>query len=95
MIKEKDYDLVLLDHMMPEMDGENKTKIIRALPEEKYRTLPIVALTANVVGDARTTLIESGMSDFLSKPLIHTELERVLMDWLPREKWEQVKRDDV
>jgi PAS domain S-box-containing protein len=90
MIKEKDYDIVFMDHMMPEMDGVDATKIIRALPEEKYRKLPIVALTANVVGDVRDMFMNSGMSDFLSKPMEHLEMERVLREWLPREKWSNV-----
>ena len=92
MIKENDYDLVFMDHMMPEMDGVDATKIIRALPDGKYRKLPIVALTANVVGDVRDMFLKSGMSDFLSKPLDHTEIERVLREWLPREKWSLVQR---
>jgi PAS domain S-box-containing protein len=90
LIKNNDYDLVFMDHMMPEMDGVDVTKIIRALPEEKYRKLPIVALTANVVGDVRDMFMQSGMSDFLSKPMEHTEMERVLREWLPQEKWTNV-----
>ena len=91
MIKENDYDMVFMDHMMPEMDGVDTTKIIRAMPEEKYHKLPIVALTANVVGDVRDLFMESGMSDFLSKPLERAEIERTLREWLPGEKWENVQ----
>jgi CheY-like chemotaxis protein/anti-sigma regulatory factor (Ser/Thr protein kinase) len=87
MVKGNDYDIVFMDHMMPDMDGTDATKIIRALPEEKYQKLPIVALTANVVGDARNMFLESGMSDFLSKPMEPEEMERVLREWLPKEKW--------
>ena len=72
---------------MPEMDGVDVTRIIRAMPDEKYKLLPIVALTANVVGNVRTMFIESGMTDFLSKPLENMEIERVLQEWLPKEKW--------
>jgi CheY-like chemotaxis protein len=90
MIKENDYDIVFMDHMMPEMDGVDVTKIVRALPEEKYQKLPIVALTANVVGDVRDMFIKSGMSDFLSKPMENVEMERVLREWLPQEKWNKV-----
>jgi CheY-like chemotaxis protein len=76
-----------MDHMMPEIDGVDATKIIRAMPHEKYQKLPIVALTANVVGDVRDLFLGSGMNDFLSKPLEIKEIERVLQEWLPREKW--------
>jgi CheY-like chemotaxis protein/anti-sigma regulatory factor (Ser/Thr protein kinase) len=87
LVKENDYDIVFMDHMMPEMDGVDVTQIIRALPGEKYRKLPIVALTANVVGDVRDMFLQSGMNDFLSKPLEFSEIERVLQEWLPPEKW--------
>jgi CheY-like chemotaxis protein len=82
-----------MDHMMPEMDGVDVTRIIRGLPEEKYVTLPIVALTANVVGDVRDLFIDSGMNDFLSKPLEHTEIMRVFREWLPQKKWSNVRRN--
>ena len=94
MIQEHDYDIVFMDHMMPEMDGVDATKIIRALPDEKYKKLPIIALTANVVGDVRDMFLESGMNDFLSKPLDQSEIERALREWLPREKWSSVPRAD-
>jgi CheY-like chemotaxis protein len=86
MIKENDYDMVFMDHMMLEMDGVDVTKIIRSLPEEKYKKVPIIALTANVVGDMRDMFLKSGMSDFLSKPMEPAEMERVLREWLPQEK---------
>jgi CheY-like chemotaxis protein len=73
--------------MMPEMDGVDATRIIRSLPGEKYSKLPIVALTANVVGDVRDMFLKSGMNDFLSKPLEFVEIERVLKELLPRDKW--------
>ena len=81
------YDMVFMDHMMPEMDGVEAAVLIRKMPHERCRTMPIVALTANAVGDVRTMFLESGMNDFLSKPLVMKELERSLRDWLPREKW--------
>jgi CheY-like chemotaxis protein len=69
------------------MDGVDATGIIRALAGEKYADLPILALTANVVGDVRDMFMQSGMNDFLSKPLESNEIERVLKEWLPRDKW--------
>jgi len=86
LIKKNDYDMVFMDHMMPEMDGVDVTRIIRAIPDEKYKKLPIVALTANVVGDVRDMFLENGMNEFLAKPLEHKEIENVLRTWLPKEK---------
>ena len=91
MIKKNNYDIVFMDHMMPDMDGVDATIIIREMPEEKYQKLPIVALTANVVGDVREMFLKSGMSDFLSKPMELVEMERVLREWLPPNKWSNVK----
>jgi len=91
LIKQNDYDIVFMDHMMPEMDGIDAAKIIRSLPGEKYENLPIVALTANVLSEARHQFLSSGMDDFLAKPLEHDEIERVLRQWLPLEKWQNSK----
>ncbi len=90
LVEQNDYDIVFMDHMMPEMDGVEATECIRRMPGEKYRKLPIVALTANAVGDARALFMQSGMNDFLSKPLEVKEIERVLRAWLPKEKWSMV-----
>ena len=89
LVAENDYDIVFMDHMMPEMDGTEAVTLIRKLPEEKFRTLPVVALTANAVGDVRSLFLECGMNDFLSKPMDLREIERVLKEWLPRHKWKQ------
>ena len=86
-VKRNDYDIVFMDHMMPEIDGVDTTRMIRALEGEKYRKLPIVALTANVVGDVKEMFLASGMNDFLSKPMEAREISRVLKQWLRPEKW--------
>ncbi len=87
MLERCDYDIVFMDHMMPDMDGVETTELIRKRPEPKYRGLPIVALTANAVGDVRSMFLAGGLNDFLSKPMDVRELERVLREWLPRDKW--------
>ncbi|MCL2839768.1 MAG: ATP-binding protein [Defluviitaleaceae bacterium] len=80
------YDLIFMDHMMPDLDGLDTTSIIRAYPFESHQNVPIVALTANVVGDVHSMFLEHGMNDYLSKPINYSELERVLKQWLPQEK---------
>ncbi|MCL2365391.1 MAG: ATP-binding protein [Defluviitaleaceae bacterium] len=82
----QNFDLIFMDHMMPIMDGEDVTKAIRAMEGSHYNTVPIIALTANVVGDVRRRLIESGMNDMVAKPLETAEIERVIKEYLPAEK---------
>lgn len=85
MLRSKDIDLVLMDHMMPEMDGVEATQIIRQMEGEYYRKLPIIALTANAVNGVREMFIESGFQDFVAKPIELTALDRALKSWLPKE----------
>ncbi|MDR0496046.1 MAG: response regulator, partial [Treponema sp.] len=69
LAKKKQYDLILMDHMMPEMDGVETTTIIRKLGSLWYKTSPIVALTANAMEGTRELFINAGMNDFISKPI--------------------------
>ncbi len=89
-VKKVAYDVIFMDHMMPKMDGVEATQHIRALNGDRFSVVPIVALTANAVGDVRSGFIKAGMNDFLSKPLIIKELERVLRQWLPTDKWKNI-----
>lgn len=84
MIRAKEYDLILLDHLMPEMDGIETLGHIRDMGD-RYEKLPVVALTANVSGDSRRRYMQAGFSDFLEKPISVPELERVLEEFLPGE----------
>ena len=84
-VRERDYDLVFMDHMMPELDGVDTMRRIRTLGE-KYKALPIIALTANAVIGVRENLLSTGMDDFLSKPIRRDELEKVMYRWIPEDK---------
>ncbi|MDR1785520.1 MAG: response regulator [Spirochaetaceae bacterium] len=79
------YDLIFMDHMMPDMDGLEAVKRIRAM-EGWCKTVPIVAFSANAVQGARELFLASGMDDFISKPVRPEELNRALRRWLPPEK---------
>jgi len=81
LIRQNDYDIVFMDHMMPEMDGEETVREIRASGE--YNDLIIVALTANAVSGAREMFLENGFNDFISKPINIGELQDVLERHLP------------
>ena len=83
--KESQFDLIFMDHMMPEMDGVEATMIIRTLDE--YSTeMPIVALSANAVSSAVEMFFKNGFNDFLSKPMSESDLAVCLIKWLPKDK---------
>ncbi|MCL2045579.1 MAG: ATP-binding protein [Oscillospiraceae bacterium] len=82
MVQKDDFDIVFMDHMMPEMDGIITTSKIRSLGE-KYKSLKIVALTANAITGAREMFLENGFDGFISKPIEIPALTKTLIDNLP------------
>ena len=81
--QENDYDVIFMDHMMPEMDGVEAMKRLRALGRDLGRECAIVALTANAVSGAREMFISEGFDGFIAKPIEITEYERVMKRVLP------------
>ncbi|MEY8331728.1 PocR ligand-binding domain-containing protein [Lachnospiraceae bacterium 47-T17] len=90
---EAPYDIIFMDHMMPEMDGVEATHEIRRLFPE-YASLPIIALSANAVGGAQEMFLAEGLSDFLAKPVELKTMVNLLRKWLPPEKLE-IRRGEV
>lgn len=85
LLRSKDFNIVFMDHMMPEIDGVEATRLIRQMDGEYYKKLPIVALTANALSGVREMFINAGMNDFIAKPIELTALDRALKTWLPKE----------
>ena len=83
--KERRYDIIFMDHMMPEMDGIVATKMIRQM-REGYDDVPIIALTANAVGNAREMFLNAGLNDFIPKPIEVRTLLTKVKHWLPADK---------
>jgi PAS domain S-box-containing protein len=80
MVKAGNYDLILMDMQMPEMDGLEATRQIRAQPQ--YTLLPIIAMTANAFAEDRQRCLEAGMNDFIVKPVDPDELKILLLHYL-------------
>jgi CheY-like chemotaxis protein len=98
-IKEQPYDMVFMDHMMPEMDGVEATRRIRELKNkdsqfdlgiyggnEYFKKLPIIALTANAAAGMREFFLSAQMNDFVAKPIEAEHLNKILFSWLPQDK---------
>ena len=86
MLASKAYDLILLDHMMPGMDGVETFHHIRKKPDLYYKEIPIIALTANAIAGAREMFIKEGFNDFVAKPVESSVLQRTLKRHLPADK---------
>ena len=78
-----DYDVIFMDHMMPEMDGVEAMKQIRATALDLGKDIVIIALTANVVSGAREMFIKEGFDGFIAKPIDTADFERVMLRVLP------------
>ena len=74
-VKNAKYDLIFLDHMMPEMDGIATMKLLK---ESGYNIPPVIALTANSYTGLKEKYLEVGFSDYLSKPINFKELNKLI-----------------
>ncbi len=93
-VSEKTYDLIFMDHMMPETDGIETTHIIRRMLPQ-YSSVPIIALTANALEGMREMFIREGMNDFVAKPIDIKDITAKLRKWLPQEKIIPVEKSDT
>jgi two-component system sensor histidine kinase BarA len=76
------FDLILMDVQMPGMDGRQTTEVIRQWEGERHSTpLPIVALTAHAMANEKRALLQSGMDDYLTKPISERQLAQVVLKW--------------
>jgi len=89
LVKKNDYDIVLMDLQMPQMDGYETAAAIRALPAGKYSHLPIIALTASAMLNIKDKAFDAGMNDYITKPFNPEELYNKILQYAavkPEEK---------
>lgn len=86
LVKKTLFDLILMDHMMPEMDGIEAVRIIRRECGENGTKPVIVAATANAMEGVKERFLENGFQDFVPKPIDKKHLSRILAKWIPEEK---------
>ena len=82
-LEEKEYNLVLMDMVMPEMSGEETLKKIRESKNKAISEIPVVALTANTGGNIREEILSLGFQEYLAKPIKTRYLTQILLDFLP------------
>ncbi len=85
LVLKNHYDLIFLDHMMPEMDGVETLHHIKEFSDYPCQNTPIVVLTANAVSGAKEKYMSEGFDDFLSKPVVPVKLETMIKKMLPAE----------
>ncbi len=96
LVRANEYDVVFMDHMMPCMDGVEATQRIRGLEasDERYKQLPVVALTANAISGVKEMFLQNGFHDFLPKPIEMVMLNTILEKWIPKHKQQPYEADE-
>lgn len=89
-VKEKHYDIILLDHMMPEMDGIETLHNMQQMEEYLQNKPVVIALTANAIVGAKEEYLKEGFADYLSKPIDSVQLEQMIHQYLPEEMIEYI-----
>ena len=86
MVSQTAYDLIFMDHMMPEMNGIDTFAEMQKLENSPNKDTPVIMLTANAVTGVRERFLQAGFTDYLSKPVSGDKLENMLLKYLPKEK---------
>ena len=87
MVLQTAYDLIFMDHMMPEMDGIDTLAEMRKLENFPNQNTPVIMLTANAISGVREQFLQAGFTDYLSKPVSGDTLENMILKYLPKEKY--------
>lgn len=93
-VQQNRYDMIFLDHMMPEMDGVETLQNMKKLSENQNRETPVIMLTANAVVGAKEEYIGIGFDDYLTKPIQEIELLEMILNYLPKELIQKAANED-
>lgn len=86
MVCQKKYDIIFMDHVMPEMDGIACLHQMKELKNNQNQATPVIALTANAISGIREEYLRTGFQDYLSKPIAEEEMYEIIKKYLPKEK---------
>lgn len=87
LVRKNQYDIIFLDHMMPEMDGVETLRQMKELME--YIDTPVIMLTANAMVGAKDDYLSEGFHDYMTKPIQGSKLEKMIVKYLPKQKLEE------
>ena len=85
LMEENTYNIIFMDYLMPEMDGVETLKQINQMKNNRSKDAAIIVLTANAISGAREMFLQEGFCDYLSKPVIPENLEKMIRKHLPEE----------
>jgi len=94
LCKKNRYDIILMDHMMPDPDGIETLHMLRKDRNSKNRSTEVIVLTANAIAGMSKMYLEEGFSDYLSKPVVAEELEKIIAKYLPANKLNIIEEED-
>ena len=92
-IRNNHYDIIFLDHMMPDINGIELLSMIKDMTQNRKNTIPVIMLTANAIVGAKEEYLQQGFDDYLSKPISKDKLYQLLRTYLPEEL--QLKQEQV
>lgn len=85
LVQKNTYDMIFMDHLMPEMDGIETLNNMRRIPDSPNKNTPVIVLTANVMVGAKEKYTSLGFTDYIAKPVQSEQLELMLLNYLPEE----------
>ncbi len=95
LFRRKAYDVIFLDHMMPDKDGIETLQEMKALTDSPNGETPVVCLTANAISGMREIYMDAGFDDYLTKPIDPDRLETMLIQYIPEHKITIVREEEV